>query len=343
MKISVALCTYNGAKYILQQLESIAQQTVRPAEIVVCDEGSGDGTVDIIKQFSSSCSIPIRIYINEEVLGVTCNFKKAIGLCSGETIALCDQDDVWLPNNLEEKLSFLGLKENRHINVVFSDLQLVDQELQLLPFTMWEKIGFTRARQRQWKAGHALDVLIKRGNVVTGASVVFRTSFRQKFVQYLGLSFSGLIHDAILAVIAAKDESIQFIEPITVYYRQHPEQQFGSGEPFQLPPFTKRAEKIWRNAENVDPELENISMSKCRSMEDLLKLDVPLEKLSFIGQTIKHIKRRRKIIRRSRLARIFPIAGEFFSLRYKRFSGSLILQPLRDLANKKITNPANKK
>lgn len=91
--ISTAMCTYNGEKYLREQLESIARQTLLPNELVVCDDCSSDETVEIIQDFSRNAPFSVRLMINENNLGFAKNFEKAITLCSGEIIVLSDQDD----------------------------------------------------------------------------------------------------------------------------------------------------------------------------------------------------------------------------------------------------------
>src|SRR5215470_8302349 len=99
--ISVAMCTYNGARFLAEQLGSLAAQSRLPDELVVCDDGSTDESAEIVKDFARHAPFPVRLEVNEENLGATKNFEKAIGLCRGEVIALSDQDDVWYPKKLE--------------------------------------------------------------------------------------------------------------------------------------------------------------------------------------------------------------------------------------------------
>jgi glycosyltransferase involved in cell wall biosynthesis len=101
MRISIAMCTYNGAKYIVEQIESIAKQSVLPLELVVCDDGSTDDTINILKNISSQLPFNVRIYQNEENLHFTGNFLKAASLCIGDAIAFCDQDDIWDSRKIE--------------------------------------------------------------------------------------------------------------------------------------------------------------------------------------------------------------------------------------------------
>jgi len=98
--ISVALATYNGERFLREQLESIARQEVLPAELVACDDGSTDATVEVLEAFSRVAPFPVRVYSNERTLGYGDNFLKTATLCAGDWVAFCDQDDVWLPGKL---------------------------------------------------------------------------------------------------------------------------------------------------------------------------------------------------------------------------------------------------
>src|SRR5215217_4120478 len=101
MKISVAMCTYNGAVFLPAQLESIAGQTRKPDEIVICDDGSTDQTRMLLERFAAESSIPVSLKFNQQNLGSIKNFEQAIGLCAGDAIVLSDQDDVWHTDKLE--------------------------------------------------------------------------------------------------------------------------------------------------------------------------------------------------------------------------------------------------
>jgi glycosyltransferase involved in cell wall biosynthesis len=94
------MATYNGARFLREQLDSIATQTLLPYELVICDDGSTDATLEIAGQFAKEVSFPVRIYQNESNLGFADNFLKAASLCEGDWIAFSDQDDIWLPHKL---------------------------------------------------------------------------------------------------------------------------------------------------------------------------------------------------------------------------------------------------
>src|SRR5579863_2954193 len=126
LNISVAMCTYNGGRYLTEQLESIGAQSRLPGELVVCDDHSTDDSIGILRQFQADAPFPVRIIQNALRLGSTRNFDQAIGLCRGEFIALSDQDDRWLPGKLERLAEVLA--ENPFLGGVFSDANLIDSD-----------------------------------------------------------------------------------------------------------------------------------------------------------------------------------------------------------------------
>jgi hypothetical protein len=95
------MATYNGAAYLSEQLQSLARQTKRPAELVVTDDGSTDDTLSLLAAFSRSAPFPVRVIGNDVRLGYRANFMKAAGLCTSDIVAFCDQDDVWLDGKLQ--------------------------------------------------------------------------------------------------------------------------------------------------------------------------------------------------------------------------------------------------
>jgi glycosyltransferase involved in cell wall biosynthesis len=99
-RISVAIATYNGARYLPEQLQSLAAQTLSPCEVVVCDDGSTDATLQVIDDFARSAPFAVRAVRNEARLNYRANFMQAAQRCSGDLIAFCDQDDVWRADKL---------------------------------------------------------------------------------------------------------------------------------------------------------------------------------------------------------------------------------------------------
>ena len=116
--ISIAMATYNGELFIREQLDSILAQTLSDWELIVCDDGSTDNTLSILQEYANNDS-RIKIYQNERNLGFKRNFEKAIDLCQGDYIALCDQDDIWYPNHLEVLYNQIG---NHSLSIGNSDI-----------------------------------------------------------------------------------------------------------------------------------------------------------------------------------------------------------------------------
>src|SRR5256885_16928924 len=124
------MCTFNGARFLGAQLASIATQERPPDELVVCDDGSSDGSVELVRAFALRASFSTRLVTNDIKLGSTKNFEKAISLCQGAIIALADQDDVWYPNKLGRiEKAFL---QSSQIVLAFSDADLIDDNSCLL-------------------------------------------------------------------------------------------------------------------------------------------------------------------------------------------------------------------
>ncbi len=103
-KVSVVMCTYNGEKYLREQLDSILNQTYPIYEIIIQDDASTDRTWEIIQRYKKKFPI-IKSFRNEKNIGYSFNFRKALFRSSGDYIALSDQDDIWLPNKIEMQLN----------------------------------------------------------------------------------------------------------------------------------------------------------------------------------------------------------------------------------------------
>src|SRR5262245_2492499 len=99
-RVSVALCTHNGARFLDAQLHSLAAQSQLPHELVIGDDASTDGTIEQLERFAKEVPFPVRITKNPEPVGVTENFSRTLAACSGDVLMPCDQDDVWHPEKI---------------------------------------------------------------------------------------------------------------------------------------------------------------------------------------------------------------------------------------------------
>lgn len=127
LKISIAMCTYNGERFLREQLDSIAAQTRLPDEVVVCDDGSTDDTMAILETWAKEAPFEVRIYQNEKNLGYAKNFEKAISLCVNDIIFISDQDDYWMPDKMEVCVQIFA--ERPDIITVYSNAEMADSEL----------------------------------------------------------------------------------------------------------------------------------------------------------------------------------------------------------------------
>ena len=238
LRLSIALATYNGARYLGEQLESFVRQRRPPDELVVCDDASTDDTPAILRDFEKHAPFPVRIEVNPERLGGVGNFTRAISLCSGDAILLSDQDDVWLPEKVAALESSLAGAPGA--TLAFGDTSLVDGALRPLGHTGFDSLGLRGGALAKIEAGHVLEALL-RFNVVTGAAMAFRAELRD-----LALPVGrGWVHDEWIAAIASAVGSVVVIDRPLILYRQHDHQQIG------LPKrgFLEKVDRAWRMGE----------------------------------------------------------------------------------------------
>jgi glycosyltransferase involved in cell wall biosynthesis len=231
--ISVALCTYNGERFLQTQLSSILDQTRLPDEVILCDDASSDRTLEIAAAFAEHAPFPVRIVRNESNLGSNRNFQQAIELCSGELIVLSDQDDVWVPERLER--SECELRKRPGCGLVFSDATVIDDEGHPTGNTLWQNFAFTPELQERMRKGSYTPLAHYR--FITGATVMFRSEFRPFLFPILG----EWIHDGWIAMLIACLSGVCFISEPLVQYRQHTSQQVGLRHPPARKPRTIQA------------------------------------------------------------------------------------------------------
>jgi glycosyltransferase involved in cell wall biosynthesis len=227
------MCTYNGERFLPQQLASIAKQTRLPDELVVCDDRSTDRTIEIVREFAASHPFPVKVVENEQNLGFSKNFEKAIRLCSGDLIALSDQDDVWYPMRLER--SEQELVTHLEAGLVFSDGDIIDDQDRLVGMRLWPSFGFAGQQKQRLLAGD-YTILVKN-RFVTGATVMFRSRLRENCLP-VG---AGWIHDEWIVSLVAAVADVRPIDAPLIRYRRHASQQVG----LPNPSFRERKKRHW--------------------------------------------------------------------------------------------------
>jgi len=298
------------------QWESIVAQSRKPDQIVVCDDGSSDQTRTLLEQFASGSAIPVTIQLNQTNLGSVKNFEQAIRLCTGEIIALSDQDDVWRSDKLQSiEESF---KTHPAAGLVFSDAEIVDEDLAPLGRRMWTEVGFEPYKQKLIARGRALEVLIT-GWTVTGATMAFRSDF-------VNLSLPvpdgiAMIHDGWIALTIAAVAEVVPIDKTLIKYRQHSRQQIGA-------PARPELKAQPRGVQGIEAAFRrrNSSADLHRILETLAERllahadDYDTRKaLAFVSDYAFHLNVRANLQQR-RLNRLPRILRELLTLRYHEYA-----------------------
>jgi glycosyltransferase involved in cell wall biosynthesis len=307
--ISIAMCTFNGSRYIVDQLESLSKQTRLPDELVVCDDASDDSTIEMVQEYVDKAPFPIRIHESSINLGPTKNFEKAIGLTTGDIVFLSDQDDVWH----HEKIQRLEEIFERHPQVggVFTDADVVDAQLHDLGYRMWPRVRFTDREQQLVLNGYAHRVLLKH-YVVTGATMAFRAQFKPLIVP-IPVSW---LHDAWIALLLACTSQLTIIQQSLIRYRQHSANVIGA-----------RIKSLWdeiSEARKVDRS--QYYQEEIKRYEQLLARirtypgDVgSRNKLRQVERKLDHLCRRAGMPKH-RIVRLPAVFGELVSLGYRHFA-----------------------
>jgi glycosyltransferase involved in cell wall biosynthesis len=335
--ISIAMCTWNGALYLPDQLASIAAQTRPPAELVVCDDQSTDKTCEIISNFANSAPFPVYLHVNEQNLGSTKNFERAIGLCGGDIIALADQDDVWLPEKLRRIEDCF--EQESETGLVFTDAEVVDEDLKPLGYRLWQSVGFGEAERRLIRNGRVLDVLLP-GWTVTGATMAFRAGFRDLVLEIP--TDLALIHDGWIALLIGSVANVSFIDEPLIKYRQHARQQIGAKERKDADRAAAgldgaRAALRRTNSYNQMIAIGTRAQQRLAEHRNVYKSDDALRKLE---QHLKHLRARANLPS-GKLSRARCVLRELLSGRYRLYSNG-IYSAVKDLARYKVQSPKSK-
>lgn len=200
--ISIALCTYNGAKYLQEQLMSIVHQTYKNIEVVIVDDCSTDNTVEIVKNLQKTFP-KIKLHQNEKNLGFNKNFEKAIGLCTGDYIAISDQDDIWELSKLELLLNHIS--DNW---LIFSNSIFVDEQNNELGKTLL---------QPSFKLGERDFRSLLFYNFVTGHT----TLFARAFIPYIFPIPNSGYYDWWMGFIALYHKKIAYLNKNLTRHRIH--------------------------------------------------------------------------------------------------------------------------
>jgi glycosyltransferase involved in cell wall biosynthesis len=217
MKLSVSMITFQGAAYLKAQMDSILGQSIPVHEIIVCDDGSTDGTKEILATYAESHP-HIQLHFNEKNLGTVANIQQCLRKTTGNLIFLADQDDVWLPTKVENTLTFF--QDNPTADVVFSNADIIDEEGEIqYGMTLWDIIGFPYGQVDLADFERRVD------NIVTGAGLAFKRDI--ELLEQDIPQIPGLLHDGWIGLYFAAKNTLKANPEKLFQYRNHANQQVG--------------------------------------------------------------------------------------------------------------------
>lgn len=307
-----------------EQVASILAQTRPVDEIVVSDDASGDGTVEIVEALVAEAgddAPALTVLRNDPPLGVVGNFAQAIHAATGDLIALSDQDDRWVPEKIAHLVAVFEARPQ--LTLVHTNARLVDASGAPLGLSLFEALGVTRDELAGERSGRAFDVLMRR-NLVTGATTMFRASLRDIAEPFA----PSWVHDEWLAILAAVTGDVDVVDAQLIDYRQHGGNAIGASKPGPRDliarlrePRSPRNARLLARAEALVERLDHIAV--------LHPERVPAAHRDAARAKLAH-ERARSALPANRLRRIGPVLRAARAGDYSRY-GRAKYDILRDL------------
>lgn len=216
-KVNILLATYNGEKYIREQIDSILNQTYKEFRLLISDDGSTDGTREILNEYKSKDN-RIEVFMQEKNLGVVKNFEFLLGKVEAEFYMFSDQDDIWKESKIEKSLN----KIEEGFDLVYSDLEVVDENLNVTYSSYWKLKGI----YNKVKKYNNFDALYLN-NFITGCTIISKKELINSFMPLPNTS-KFVLHDYWISLIISQEGKIAYIEEPLIKYRQHKNNKVGS-------------------------------------------------------------------------------------------------------------------
>lgn len=313
--ISIALCTYNGAAYLPAQWDSILQQTRLPDEVVICDDGSTDGTIDLLHQLKATAPFQVHLFLNPVQLGFNKNFEQALSRCTQDLVFICDQDDYWMPEKLDVMAAFMTAHPEAEI--AFNNAFVADDELNNLHELFWMRVRFDEESQTRWMNGEAMEVLLD-GSRMMGCATVIRHGFIPKVIP-IPTEIPNYIYDGCISLVGAGYNAIRFLDQPLQLYRTHSSQQVGV-KAAPVPPRTRLRDRFTRpRGEKLEPLVfKRIQLEK---IKEFLRGRIPENSpaMKQLNRKLSHYTMR-STLSRNRLARVFPVLRDLQRGLYHRYA-----------------------
>ncbi|MCF6093264.1 glycosyltransferase family 2 protein [Microaerobacter geothermalis] len=250
--VDILLSTYNGSKYLQKLMNSIINQTYQNWRLLIRDDGSTDGTINIIHNFVKQFPTKI-IYIEDQYnnLGPSQSFSKLIEYSNANYIMFCDQDDIWLNNKIElilEKMLQLEKEFQNKPLLVHTDLTVVDKDLQVISNSFWKY-------QKLNPAYKNLNHLLIQ-NIATGCTMMMNKRLKELAHP---IPDKAIMHDWWIALVASIYSGIYHINASTILYRQHGENNTGAKK-YSLHYFLSRSGKANESMKRIIQQGEQLSI-----------------------------------------------------------------------------------
>jgi glycosyltransferase involved in cell wall biosynthesis len=266
--IDILLASYNGEKYITEQIESILNQTYKDWFLYIKDDCSTDNTVKIINAYEKRYKDKIKVIVSDKPSGsAKDNFFSILQYSKSDYIMTCDQDDVWIPEKIEITYNKMKEAENAYKEIpilVHTDLKVADENLNVISDSLLKMQNLDSSRDK-------LNNLLVQ-NIVTGCTVMVN----RKLLDYIKtIPKYAIMHDWWMALIASSLGKIEFIEKPTVLYRQHKYNDVGAKD-------VNSANYILKRLSNINDIKKSISDTYLQSEEVLNSLGNLIDKNNYL-------------------------------------------------------------
>lgn len=217
--IDILLPTYNGEKYLKEQLDSILNQTYKNIRLIISDDCSKDSTPKILEEYRNKDE-RIELYLQKENIGVVKEIEFLLKKVKSNYYMLADQDDVWLPIKVEKSIETL---KKQNADLVFGDLEVVDQNLKTI-YPSFGDFMLLNRKINKYIDSYKVNYLY---NCVTGCTVLSKKEFIEKILP-IPTESKYLIHDHWIGLVVALNGKLVYMPEKYIKYRQHGNNQVGT-------------------------------------------------------------------------------------------------------------------